>query len=279
MATTASPYGLRPVRKTSGQPTGGALAYEVFPIKPGYTGVIPYGSPVVLTAPTSTNLTSISGTGTVATGTLTAHGYVVGEAITVSGVTPSAFNGTFIIASVPTSATFTYTYAGGAYASGTAAVLTDGGFIALPTNGTFNSLGDHYIGVFVGCYYTNTANNNQPQWDQWYPGAAVTAAFAHVVTDPEAVFAVQCQYPNFNAQGNLGYSYRLFIPTTPYNSGTKDSTIALDAGDGSNATSTTDPFKVVGIVPAPASANPNASGYVDVLVKAQVALHTYLRAL
>jgi type IV pilus assembly protein PilY1 len=58
----------------------------------------------------SSNISSISGSGTTATVTTTAaHGFAAGNSITISGVTPTEYNGTFNIVSVPTSTTFTYT--------------------------------------------------------------------------------------------------------------------------------------------------------------------------
>lgn len=53
--------------------------------------------------------TSITNSGTTATLTLTAHGVTVGSIITVTGASPSAYNGTFAVASVPTADTLTYT--------------------------------------------------------------------------------------------------------------------------------------------------------------------------
>jgi hypothetical protein len=40
--------------------------------------------------------------------TTVAHGYVVGQTVTIAGVTTATFNGTFVIASTPTPTTFTY---------------------------------------------------------------------------------------------------------------------------------------------------------------------------
>jgi len=41
--------------------------------------------------------------------TTSAHRFVIGQSVTISGVTNAAFNGTFVIASTPTTTTFTYT--------------------------------------------------------------------------------------------------------------------------------------------------------------------------
>jgi len=55
-------------------------------------------------------ISNMTGSGTVVTVTTTEdpHGFQVGDEVTIAGVTPSGFNGTFTIASVPTSSTFTY---------------------------------------------------------------------------------------------------------------------------------------------------------------------------
>ena len=283
MASTASPYGFRPVKLISDRETGGAFPTDVFPIKSGYSGIIPYGSPVVLTPPaTIGTISGITVSGTVATVTVSApHGLVVGQVVTIVSATGNTgVNGAWYITSVPTTTTFTYTFPGLSQAAvtGSPTGTANGGYIQLPTDGGFNSLGDHYIGIFMGCQYVNT-QNNQPQWDQYYPGSVTSSSpiTAYVATDPELVMQVQAQYPNFDALGNLGYSYRMYVPATAYSTFTKDSLLSLDAGVGSTATGTTYPFKVIGISKTPDNAN--ATGYVDVYVKAQSALHLFERAL
>lgn len=287
MAATATPYGFRPVRMVSGAVPTGTFNIEEFPIKYGYANVIGNGEPVVLSAPASQNATTIAGSGTTATVTLTAHGYVTGQTITVSGVTPAAFNGSWVITVTATN-TFTYTYTGGAYVSGTAALSGNGGFLNTATDGTFNSLGDHYIGIFVGCHYTNPSNG-QPQWDQYYPGTVnAYDTMGMVITDPNTVFQVQAHYPQFDALSRIGYSYRHFVPSPAYTLGTKDSAISLDAGIGSTATASTAPWKVVGVAPYGPTYQPNlvggvnlqnATGYVDTLVKVNSGVHVYTIAL
>jgi len=56
-------------------------------------------------------------TNVVTIATSVAHGYVVNDNITVAAVTNTSVNGTFAIASVPTSTTFTYAQAGTDYAN------------------------------------------------------------------------------------------------------------------------------------------------------------------
>lgn len=59
--------------------------------------------------PVAFTITSISSSGTTVTVVTSApHGLTAGQAATISGVTPSSFNGTFTVTSVPNSTTFTY---------------------------------------------------------------------------------------------------------------------------------------------------------------------------
>ena len=57
-------------------------------------------------------LTSLTSVSTTATATLVDHGYSTGANITISGATPSAYNGNYTI-TVTSSSTFTYVFAGG----------------------------------------------------------------------------------------------------------------------------------------------------------------------
>jgi hypothetical protein len=67
------------------------------------------GSTAPLNSSTGGATTATSGTGTVATITTTsAHSLSTGDRVTVAGVTPTGYNGTFIVASTPTTTTFTY---------------------------------------------------------------------------------------------------------------------------------------------------------------------------
>ena len=62
-------------------------------------------------------------TNTVTITTATAHGFVVGQTVTIAGVTVAGYNGTFTILTVPSATTFTYTDA-------TAGLAASGGGIA-----------------------------------------------------------------------------------------------------------------------------------------------------
>src|SRR5579863_5398901 len=101
----------------------------------GYNGTFP-----VVSAPSSTQFTYIAGaSGLAASGggtsasstatiqTLVAHGFVVGQLVTTSGIGVAGYNGTFAVASVPDSTHFTFTApTGGLAASGAGAAAAAG---------------------------------------------------------------------------------------------------------------------------------------------------------
>jgi hypothetical protein len=72
-------------------------------------GQIFTGSTAALNISTGGATTATSGDGTTATITTTsAHGLAVGDIVTVAGITPTGYNGTYSVASTPTTTTFTY---------------------------------------------------------------------------------------------------------------------------------------------------------------------------
>lgn len=78
-----------------------------------YTAAAAAGSGTTISslyaATTGGATTAASGTGTVATITTTsAHGLSVGDTVVVSGVTPTGYNGTFIVTAVPSTTQFSY---------------------------------------------------------------------------------------------------------------------------------------------------------------------------
>lgn len=68
----------------------------------------------------SRTLTSITESSGTATGTFASHGFSAGDRIRISGATPTLYNNTFVILTVPTANTFTFAIASGTgSASGT----------------------------------------------------------------------------------------------------------------------------------------------------------------
>jgi hypothetical protein len=80
---------------------------------------------------------AISGTSSGTTATLTsasAHGLATGDLVTLAGITPSGYNGTYLVATVPSSTTFTVTTSGSnlgnTTVSGTASAPAQASFTA-----------------------------------------------------------------------------------------------------------------------------------------------------
>lgn len=72
-------------------------------------GTYYYLIPIPTAASTAKTLTSLTSSGTTCTGTTAAaHSIEIGQFFVIAGATPSTYNGTFEITSVPTSTTFTY---------------------------------------------------------------------------------------------------------------------------------------------------------------------------
>jgi DNA-binding beta-propeller fold protein YncE len=65
----------------------------------------------------------VSSTSTVTITTTAPHGVTVGDAVLVTGVTDNSFNGVFVVATVPSSNSFTYTQAGPDSSSGGGAIF------------------------------------------------------------------------------------------------------------------------------------------------------------
>lgn len=63
------------------------------------------GTPVNLTTITLTSLTSVDG---IATATFAGHGFLVGDKVTIAGATPTDYNRTVEILTVPSTSTFTF---------------------------------------------------------------------------------------------------------------------------------------------------------------------------
>lgn len=93
-----------------------SLDFEVELAGSGTRGVAPGWGPLLkacaFAETLNTSSVSITRSGAVATVTLASHGLAVGDSIKISGATESEYNGTFTIATVPTSGTFTYAVSG-----------------------------------------------------------------------------------------------------------------------------------------------------------------------
>ncbi len=109
-----------PVR---GRPTGWTDQSSVFHAG-NVTGTITAGESgdffTFVMPGTVSTLTSLVGASGVATAaTAVAHTFVIGDRVTISGATPSGYNGTFVVASVPDNTHFTFVSATSGAATGT----------------------------------------------------------------------------------------------------------------------------------------------------------------
>lgn len=130
---------------------------------------------------------------------------------------------------------------------------------------------DEYIGVFMGCSYTDP-NTGQPVWRQHYPGSIVASDIvAYVADDPNLVLQVQASSTAFDARANIGKGFAL-NETDTGSSTTGNSNLALDT-DGIPAGGATLPFKVLGAAKLPDNIDAATGQYTDVLVTINRAFH------
>ena len=104
---------------------------DSFPTDLSYTatgGMAAAGYALTVATPAPKTVTAASWTAGIATITATAHGFAVGDVVTVAGMTPAGYNGVVTVLTVPTANTFTYAVAATLAASsvnGTAAAGTN----------------------------------------------------------------------------------------------------------------------------------------------------------
>jgi type IV pilus assembly protein PilY1 len=157
------------------------------------------GTYTVVTAPTTMQFTFTASNGnssgtagtatkaeTIATATSTAHGFQVGERVTVAGATPATFNGVFAVTTV-TANTFTYELASkvGVVATGTIAATSNKVYATTAAANTF-ATGDSvtivgatpigYVGVFV------ITVTDATHFTYSYPTAAVAGSASGTIT-------------------------------------------------------------------------------------------------
>ena len=149
-------------------------------------------------------------------------------------------------------------------------IHTDGYInLVTETGGTGDAFPAGTIGVFVGCSYVNT--QGQTVFSQYYPSGAANAV-AFVVDDDRAVFQVQ-------ADGSVGQTklgQNVFFAAAQ--SGSTGSTQSGNSNSAVSATSQagTAAFRIVGFAQGPSQAVGDA--YTDILVKFNIAQHSYTNA-
>jgi len=104
------------------------------------------------------NISSVSGSGSVVTYTTSsAHGFYVGQSVSVSGITPSGYSGVFTVASVPSATTFTVTNSTSTTPTLTNASVTNGVTTNTPSNpGTGITASSNILNTYVNANYIYT---------------------------------------------------------------------------------------------------------------------------
>lgn len=144
-------------------------------------------SPIFNTTTSVSNITAaseavVNGFNLVTITCNSSHRFEVGEAITISGVTPAGYNGTYIIAGVPAGNQFTYTNVTGSLAAGTA-FGTASANMYIGGNGTGNgwlTIGASGITVASGApgVVINTASNSFSGNQTWNLAPGTVVRFA-----------------------------------------------------------------------------------------------------
>jgi len=127
--------------------------------------------------------------------TTSAHGLSVGQTVTISGVSDSSFNGTFVISTVPSATTFTYAQTGPDASSGSGTVSSGATFLAViaSSNGAVRSANVVTItttsahGLRAGQTVT-VSGVSDTSFDGTFVISTVPSAttFAYVQTGPDA---------------------------------------------------------------------------------------------
>lgn len=92
----------------------------------------------------ATNITAATWASGVATFTSTAHGLHVGQVVTVASVDPTGYNGTYVVASVPTSSTFTVALASDPTSYNSGGTATARNTVTVPNNSISSGRVDIY---------------------------------------------------------------------------------------------------------------------------------------
>jgi hypothetical protein len=140
-----------------------------------------------MTPQPSKSVTAGAWAGGFVTFSVTAHGYSVGNIVTIAALTTTAANGTYVIDSVPTSGTFTVSLA-----ADPGAITVGSGTATLQSGSSNNGKAV----VLWGNYIVATSNYNTGS--TFVPGSPVYGKsgkfdLANGTTDPEAGFVIRVQ--------------------------------------------------------------------------------------
>lgn len=131
-----------------------------------------YGERAVNIASSAKTLTAIT-TGTTAVATTSAaHGFSVGDVVTISGVTPSGYNGSWAISAVGSATTFSF-YVGTALGAGTAFGTATGENSALPVGMKLGTGNTAVAKTGAGAALVTYLSNSHQAFDATYPQSSL----------------------------------------------------------------------------------------------------------
>ena len=186
-------------------------------------------SGVTVTACYTSPISTLSETGTTVTATTAiAHGLVVGQSITIVGASSASYNGTYTVATTPTTTSFTFISAASGLAIGT-------GGTELPNNVPCTPLATVYTDSSLGSAAANPAtSDSQGNYGFWFApgsmyvialsGGAITPALYTVTTPGKAAITLNgIAYPTISAALSAVPSSGgdLYIPAGTYSQSTQ----------------------------------------------------------
>jgi len=150
-------------------------------------------------------VTAASGSGTAATYTTSAaHGFIVGQTVTVTGVTPYAYNIVGTIASVPTTTTFTVTTnAAGTYVSGGLVAINENTVVTLNYNTTAMATTDK-LQITIDEY----AEKFEPSQEMTDPVGKLRTSQPQALVDTDFEYSSQVsKWENLGLMNNRPFAY------------------------------------------------------------------------
>ena len=140
-----------------------------------------YASRAINAQGSAKTITAIATGTTAVVTTSAAHGFGVGDAVTIAGVTPSGYNGTWAITAVGSATTFSI-YVGTALGAGTAFGTATGQAYSVPTGMKLGTGSTAVAKNGAGAGLVTYLANSQQGFDSTYPQQADSAGNGDTIT-------------------------------------------------------------------------------------------------
>lgn len=153
--------------------------------------------------------------------------------------------------------------------AGTSSVIYQGSPVIPLANGMIDIVGSAsggtvpLLGVFLGCNYIDLSG--KPKWSPFWPGSAAvkanTVATAQVVADPDAVFLINSDAanPDANIHANANFSYATSGSTT---SGLSSAQLAVSTVASTNTLN----MRILGFADTPNDADATVAGRLAIVM-------------